>query len=371
MDVYFPSSYEDSRTRFLSSLSLIQQKWHSTQLQTHPLKNFPDLSIDWLWAHASKKETLVIISTAEHGIEGYVGYALMKIFIEEFAPRLDPENTGLLLIHGLNPWGMKYHRKVNENSVDLNRNFVFDGNFDPAINSEFHQVRDLINPQTRIRSFGIENIKFWGRVLKAIFTSGIATVTKAALLGQHHTPNGFYYGGTTYQEGTVVAMKLYRRALDEYQSVIQIDMHTGYGPRDQMSIIMSPLDTMTSEGTSNKFNYPLVLKINAEEFYEISGDMAAYYYELRDKSFPDKQLFACGFEFGTFGSSLLARIRSLRAMVFENQLHWRGAKNEGIAHRVRREFEELYFPAEKKWREKALADGRQAFDGILRAYHLI
>jgi hypothetical protein len=117
MDSYFPSSYEDSRARFLQSLSLIQQKWHSTQLETYPLKSYPDLSIDWLWAHAHKKENLIIISTAEHGIEGYVGYAMMKIFIEEFAPRLNPENTGLLLLHGMNPWGMKHYRKVNENNV--------------------------------------------------------------------------------------------------------------------------------------------------------------------------------------------------------------------------------------------------------------
>lgn len=371
MDNYFSFSYEDSRARFLQSLDLIQQKWHSTQLESHPLKNFPDLTIDWLWAHAHKKKTLVLISTAEHGIEGYVGYAMMKVFVEEFAPRLNPENTGLLLIHGMNPWGMKHHRKVNENSVDLNRNFVIDGNFDPAINPEFHQVKNLINPQTRIQSFTQENVRFWRRVIQALFKPGTATVTKASLLGQHHTPNGFYYGGTSYQEGTAVAMELYRRALEEYQSVIQIDMHTGYGPRYQMSIIVPPLDPMTSEETSSKFSYPLVLKINAEEFYDISGDMGAYYYELRDKYFPDRHLFACGFEFGTFGDSLLARIRSLRAMVFENQLYWHGAKSENAIQKIRKEFEELYFPSETRWREKALADGRQAFEGILRAYELL
>jgi len=371
MDKYFPSSYEDSRASFLQSLDLIQQKWPSTQLESHPLKNFPELSIDWLWARANNKKTLVIISTAEHGLEGYVGYAMMKVFVEEFAPRLNPENTGLLLIHGLNPWGMKYHRKVNENSVDLNRNFVIDENFDSAINPEFHRVKNLINPQTRIQSFGLENIWFGGRVIQALFTAGTATVTKATLLGQHHTPNGFYYGGTNYEEGTSVAMELYRRGLEDYQSVIQVDMHTGYGPRDQMSIIIPPLDPMTSEEISRKFNYPLVLKINAEEFYDISGDMGAYYYELRNKYFPDRHLFACGFEFGTFGSSLLARIRSLRAMVFENQLHWHGTKSEKAEHRIRKEFEELYFPSEAKWREKALADGRQAFEGILRAYQLL
>lgn len=371
MDSYFPSTYEDSRTRFLQSLYLIGQKWRSTRLQSHSLKSFPDLSIDWLWADANSKDTLVIISTAEHGIEGYVGYAMMKVFVEEFAPRLNPENTGLLLIHGLNPWGMKHHRKVNENSVDLNRNFVIDGDFDPAINPAFHQVKNLINPQSCIGPFVLENIRFWRRVIHALLTKGAATLTMATLLGQHLTPNGFYYGGTSYQEGTTIAMELYRRALEQYQSVIQIDMHTGYGPRYQMSIIMSPLDPMTSEETSKKFNYPLVLKINAEEFYDISGDMAAYYYKLKNKCFPDKYLFACGFEFGTLGASLLARIRSLRAMVFENQLYWHGSRSEKAARQIRKEFEELYFPSEVKWREKALADGRQAFEGILRAYQLL
>jgi hypothetical protein len=371
MNLYFPDSYEDSRARFLQSLSPIQQKWHSTQLEAHPLKDHPDLTIDWLWAHAKEKKTLLIISTAEHGIEGYVGAAMLKLFIEEFTPRLNPENTGLLLIHGLNPWGMKHHRKVNKHNVDLNRNFVFDGIFDPAINPEFLRVADFINPQRRLESFSLENIRFWGNVVKHIFISGIPTITTAALLGQHHTPYGFYHGGTDYQESTRVAMNLYRRALAEYDSVIQIDIHTGYGPRDQMSIIVPPLDSHTSEELSEKFNYPLVQKINAEEFYAISGDMGEYYYRLRDRDFPAKRLFACGFEFGTFGDSLLARIRSLRAMVFENQLHWQGAQNEQIAEQVRQEFKELYFPQETKWSEKALEDGRQAFDGILRAHQLL
>ena len=79
----------------------------------------------------------------------------------------------------------------------------------------------------------------------------------------------------------------------------------------------------------------------------------------------------CCAEFGTFGDSLLERIRSLRAMVFENQLHSFGAVNEASAEAIRREFRELYFPSQPAWREKALADGRQAFEGILRLYGLL
>lgn len=371
MEPLFHSTYEDSRARFLQSLSLIQNKWQSTQLEAYPLSSHPDLTIDWLWAHARQKEPLVILSTAEHGIEGYIGAAMLNLFVEEFALRLNPEKTGLLLLHGLNPWGMKHHRKVTEHNVDLNRNFVCDGNFDPAINPEFLRVKDFLNPQRRLESFGLENIRFWGNVVKHIFTAGVPTITTAALLGQHHTPNGFYHGGIDYEENTRVAMGLYRRALEEYKSVIQMDMHTGYGPRYQMSIIVPPLDPSLSEELSRKFNYPLVQKINAEEFYAISGDMGEYCYRLRDRDFPNKRLFACGFEFGTFGDSLPARIRSLRAMVFENQLHWHAARNERVAEQVREEFEELYFPAETKWREKALSDCRQAFEGILSAYGLV
>ncbi|MGQ9833549.1 MAG: DUF2817 domain-containing protein [Candidatus Villigracilaceae bacterium] len=92
---------------------------------------------------------------------------------------------------------------------------------------------------------------------------------------------------------------------------------------------------------------------------------------LRQAHFSLKQLFVCSFEFGTFGASLPARIRSLRAMVLENQLYWHGAVCDSAAQAVRQELDKLYFPADPQWRAKALADGRQAFEGILRAYGLI
>jgi hypothetical protein len=44
---------------------------------------------------------------------------------------------------------------------------------------------------------------------------------------------------------------------------------------------------------------------------------------------------------------------------------------ETVAQSIRDEFQELYFPAERKWREKALADCRQALEGILTAYRIL
>ncbi len=371
MDDYYPDSYPTSRERFRLSLGLLSSNWPSARLESHPLSADPSLSIDWIWAEPRKKENLVILSTGEHGIEGYVGAAMQRLFIQEFAPRLNPEHTGLLLVHAINPWGMEHRRKVNENSVDLNRNFIFDGNFDPALNPDYKTLAFLLTPRRPVRPLPLENLSFWGRVLRALLMLGIGRVSTATLLGQYHTPDGFFYGGVRYEESTLVLMDLYRRALEEYEQVIQMDMHTGYGPRYQMIVIVPPVEALSSAEFSRRFNYPLVQKIDANEFYAISGDMGEYFYRLREARFPTKRLFACGFEFGTFGESLPARIRSLRAMVLENQLHWHGAVSRTAEQAVRHEFDELYFPAEPRWRQKALADGRQAFEGILRAYQLV
>lgn len=373
MDVngFYPSSYENSRERFIQSLSLLQSKWPSAHLESYPLKNHPNLSIDWIWAEPRQKENLVIISTAEHGIEGYVGAAMMKVFIEEFAPQLNAEKTGVLLIHAINPWGMKHRYRVNPNNVDLNRSFVFYGLFDPAANPAYDSLMTLLNPQRPVWNLGLENILFLAKTIKGLIWPGQDKVKIATLVGQYRYAKGVYYGGQQPQEETNVVMGLYRQSLERYENIVQVDMHTGYGPRYQMTVLISPLDSTSSTEAMTKFEYPLVQKINADEFYKINGDMCDYFYLLRETEFPDRKLFSGGFEFGTFGESLPALIRSLRIIILENQLRHHGAKNETIAEIIRKEYQELFFPAEEYWREKALADGQQALKGILQAHDLI
>ncbi|MBK9925148.1 MAG: DUF2817 domain-containing protein [Anaerolineales bacterium] len=371
MNSLFPESYEASRARFLRDVELLRPKWQSTRLESHPLKDYPDLSMDWLWAEPQKKENLIIISTGEHGIEGYIGSAMLKLFMDEFAPRINVENTGLLLVHTINPWGMKYSRKVNENGVDLNRNFSYNGKFDPSNNPYFLKLKDFLAPSHPLRSFATETLNFAGNTLKALIFEGASALTYAALLGQYAEPKAMYYGGAHYEEETEVMIGLLRQSLEQYQTVVHLDMHSGYGPRYQMSITVVPREPLNSAELSAKFKYPLVLRGDHKEFYAINGDITDYSYQLRDEHFPDKHIFACALEFGTYGDSLLSRLRSLRTMIFESQLYWHGAKDKQTETKVRSEFSELYFPSEARWREKAIADCRQAFNGIFSAYHVL
>ncbi|MCJ7622470.1 MAG: M14 family metallopeptidase, partial [Anaerolineaceae bacterium] len=72
------------------------------------------------------------------------------------------------------------------------------------------------------------------------------------------------------------------------------------------------------------------------------------------------------FEYGTYGETLIDEIRCMRTMILENQLYWSGA-SKPAKKKIELAFKELFAPTGIQWREKAVADADQAFQGILRA----
>jgi len=364
----FPKTYEASRERFRSNLSLIQKYWPKAKLSNHKILGDEDLTIDWITSDALEtNEKVLIFTTAEHGIEGYVGSAMQQRFLETFLPRLDPRTTGLLLVHSINPWGMKYHRRVNPNNVDLNRTFVYDNSFDKAVNPQYDNLLDLLRADKPFKNLTFSNVGYYLKLTQKVLQMGWAGFRSAYLLGQYRHQDGLFYGGDGYQDETKVAINLYRGAFETYKQILHLDMHTGYGPRYQMSLVNSVHETGTSKEFEKKFNYPLVVAANPKEFYAIQGDMIDFVYEMWQHEFSENKLFATAFEFGTYGDGFKGKVGMPRAMAFENRLYWQGTDNRNLAERVKYDFEELFNPFAPDWKEKAVRDADQAFEGILGA----
>ena len=117
-----------------------------------------------------------------------------------------------------------------------------------------------------------------------------------------------------------------------------------------------------------------VVKTTDDKFFPILGDMIDYIYTLLQHESLDlppsqggKPLFAATLEMGTLGDGTLDSIRSLIAMIMENQVYCHGAGSPGVRQRVAQDFEALYRPADAQWQASVLADARQAFRGILHA----
>ena len=373
MSTLFPRDYEESRATFRQDLERVQARWPNARLESHRLAGdeaaAEDLTIDWIQADGLQRQDRLLLFTAgTHGLEAYVGAATFRLFLAEFLPRLEPQSTGLLFVHAINPWGMQHRRRTNRANVDLNRNFVWDTHLlDGSFNADYGRLMLLLNPREPVRAMAWDSLSFLFRLLWSMASLGLARCRQAALLGQYGFPQGLYYGGEALQEETRVLMGLYRRHVGEYGQVVHLDVHSGYGPRYQMSIVNSGMEPRDSAELARQFSYPLVMKANPAEFYSMRGDMIDYVYTLVGNEFPGVRLYATSFEFGTLGDSIAGVFRSLRALVFENRLYWSGARNRTARERVEREFQELFYPQDERWRARALSDARQAFQGILGA----
>lgn len=375
-----PPTYEHSRDRFRASLASFLDLWPAARLTSIPtcpersderseersrrVADDPALTIDVITAEAIRaRQKRLILTTGLHGIEGYVGAGILQLFTEEFLPRLDPETTGVTVVHPINPYGMKHRQRVNKNNVDLNRNFETDFEKPQSLNPHYESLAALINPARPLKHPLYEKLAFFWNVAKAL-PKGASHIREAALMGQYRVPTGMYFGGFEPQEETRVLQNLFRQHLSGYMQAVVLDIHSGYGPRWQLTLVNPPSAKETASETAARFQIPRVAGTNPEEFYTMHGDMTDFVQSLIESEKVPSYVGA--FEFGTYGDSLWQGIHSLRTTALENCLRHFGG-SDAARQWMQREYDELFVPSEVRWWDKAQSDARHYFDRILAA----
>ncbi|WP_404450433.1 M14 family metallopeptidase [Sutcliffiella horikoshii] len=369
---HFINTYEESKSRFLNYEEKLKENWNTVKSDSFTVVE--DATIDLWWADANQEKTnLIVITSGVHGVEGYVGSAMLDIFLQQFSPVLNKENTGLIIVHSVNPVGMKEMRRYNENNVDLNRNFIYDWEtFDKEMNKDYEDLKEFLQPENEIGTITWRDLGFYGEIAKTVLMDGSTKVEKALLSGQYTQPTGVYYGGQEDEPSTKFIKGLFKDILlTEYANILHVDLHTGYGPRYQMSIFSSGKETMSQEEAQKTFEYPLVFTPDSEEFYVTNGDVPEYFAMLKDELAPSKSLYSTTFEFGTMGEGLWASIDSVRRTIMENQLKHHGSNNETTIKILESRYREMFYPSELKWREKAKEDFIQAMEGVMKFNNII
>ena len=315
----------------------------------------------------SQKTNLIVRTTGVHGMEGYIGATMLDVFFNEVYPTLDRETTGVLVVANVNPYGMKYFRRYNENNVDLNRNFILDWeSFDLSSNKEYPKVDTFLGPTGKIGNGLWHEVGFYLSLAKTAIKDGADTVSDALLTGQYEYPQGVYYGGNGDEASTVHLKDVFSRCLDsEYENIVHIDIHSGYGPRYNMVIFNSVYETMNEKESQEAFGYDYVIAYDSESFYATTGDTTDFFYRLADQKQAKAELYSTCFEFGTIGDAFFDTILSLKYTVDENRNHWYPTDNAVTEQIIHENYMELYYPTETAWREKTVADFKTATLGIL------
>ena len=369
-DVFY-DEYDDVRAHLIDTVDELKNTGHDVQLSSHAIDEKDGLYIDSIYIPATEKQTnLIVITTGVHGIEGYIGSVMLDVFWEEiYASEINKANTGVLVVANVNPYGMKYHRRYNENNVDLNRNFILDWNsFDKTVNKDYPKVDSFLGPKDAMGNIIGHELGFYGSLVKEIIEDGADVISNALLGGQYEASEGVYYGGNGDEASTTYLKNVFEQTLESnYENIVHIDVHSGYGPRYNMVIFNSVFETMNEAESVALFGYDNIIAHDSEAFYPTTGDTTDFYYRLHEKLGVDTALFSTCFEFGTIGDSFIDSIISMKYTIEENQNHWYPSNNDTTNEIIKERYQELFYPNEKEWREKTVEDFTKACKGVLKA----
>lgn len=348
--IHYANGYEQSKKELSKIINSLKKEGFHIFLNKH--KTVDDFSIDKIIIK-SKKQTKnrIILSAGLHGIEGYVGHSCIMIFISKFLKKIS-DDTEVIIYHVLNPYGMYHYRRTNHNNVDLNRNYS--RNDFTSENEGYKTIRNFFIPKP-LSNFANTNMKYYTSLTNMIRKYGVKTLSDSILLGQNYDQNGLYYTGSAFEESTKYIMNEIPINLNDTETCLWLDIHTGYGPRYQMSIVNSKFEKDSTLDLMDNLNYPLILGLGTSDFYDVDGDMIEYIYNKHNEIKSKIKLTALCFEFGTVGNSTLNNIESLKAMVFSNNVRYTESSLKQRSY-SKKLMQKQFMPGEDQWKLKASED---------------
>ena len=100
----FSPDYVDARARFRSSAMALDCRLDAYAIDAKGPQG-EELTIDFAVFGQPDPRRVVIVSSGLHGVEGYLGSAVQAALLEErLGGFIPPNDTALVLIHGLNPY---------------------------------------------------------------------------------------------------------------------------------------------------------------------------------------------------------------------------------------------------------------------------
>lgn len=368
---YFPQDYGQSRTSFLHEAKKHEgtQKLHQWKV---PCKTDQNLFVDALYLPALKmKKRLFILISGTHGLEGYAGSGVQQLFLQEFLNKMDRSETGCLVVHSLNPYGFKYHRRGTEAGINLNRNCSVESSFFQSENKKSLELAAQFIPTQAVISETSYLLKTMKKNESAVHfdTVSMDDFVKVVGLGQFHDPKGLEYGGTAPEPQIASLIHLLKELIPQYGDIVHLDLHTGLGERGRLHLLV--------DGQAEALHPQLFAEILQpdldKEVYDFTDSNEPGFYKTRGATnnliaelvSPGQRACALTLEFGTLGHSLEAQLESLNSWMLEHQGLLYGYFNKPLEERVRGLYLERFFPADMQWRETILATSQEFFKRVL------
>lgn len=366
----FLPNYEDSRSRF-RAYCLREPLNYFCRKFIIPSRRDKDLSMD-VGYFGGNGRSLIILQSGIHGPETPAGAAIQQLFMEKYLHTFLNDGIDVLLVHAVNPYGFKYGRRVDENNIDLNRNFAPIRDLYQTSNADYKRMRSVLEPTGPVGGLRLASARIeLGLILKYAMSGFDRRRANAAITGQYEFPRGLNYGGRRPTEQAKIFYNLNVGLFSKYEQILMLDVHTGLGEKGALSILPSEysdaeslkemiatLSTLENQGVKT-------IDISADEkFYSPNGDIIDLIPQIARKSC----VVALTLEYGTLGNNLMSELETVSHIVLENQAHFHGCASDSICTEVNRAFIELFNPNERGWRNAVLKRADRVFAALARRH---
>ena len=342
---YFSEDYRTARDRFRLSVAEAGGRVHSLPLAAKS-PDGDDLTIDVGWFGAESPKRALLHVSGIHGVEAFAGSAIQLRLIEGLSAV--PEDTAIVFVHVLNPYGMAWLRRFNENNVDLNRNFLAEGEEYEGSPDGYADLNEFLNP-SQLSSIDLFTVRAGWLLLR----HGRPVLEAAVVAGQYDYPEGLFFGGQELEQGGRVYKDFLVRRLGAVQRVFAIDIHTGLGAFGEDTLLVP----------DDRYERLRRLLGDRVEAFSAAENNVAYnirggHHEGVEEMLDGVDLDFVGQEFGTYG-----QVRVLGALRKENYFHNHGDRNLDSPYKT--DLKDTFDPVDPIWRKKVLGRGQELFEQVM------
>lgn len=359
----FADRYALARARFIAAVATAGL---SLQPYRHPLKGAEgeELAVDVALDGSVDAERLLIVSSGCHGVEGLCGSGVQVFALhdDEWREKAREQGVAVLYVHALNPHGFSFLRRVTNENVDLNRNFIDFGKPLPT-NAGYDELHPILLPAQWPPTLQNEM-----KLGKLAATRGEAAIQAAISRGQYSRPDGLFYGGNqpTWSHQTLRA--LLQRHARKASRIAWLDWHTGLGPfgfceriysgRNNEQDMQRAIRWWSGDGAT-----PVTVAGDGDSASaELTGQMHNAIYE----ECPQAQFTGLTLEFGT-----IPAIQVLQALRGDHWLHLNPQADGALAQQIHMQMREAFHDVSDGWKGQIISQSRQAMfqavDGLSAA----
>jgi len=350
---YFSADYREARERFLESARDTGADIQSFE-NPHPGPDGEPIFTDVAFWGPTDAKSILVLSCGTHGVEGFAGSGIQTGLLNEgLVPRV-PAGVSLLMIHAVNPYGFAHIRRVNEDNVDLNRNFR-DHSEEPPSNPGYERLADAVAPRS-ISTWS--EVASWSRILGYWAIAGLPALQEASG-GQYTHPKGLFYGGTTDTWSNRTIHSIADRYLSRSDEVIAIDFHTGLGPFGNAEVIVNlPIETPPGQRAVSIWGPDRVRSTTTSG--SVSSHIESSLKNGLTRALPGVEVTAVSLEFGTV--PITEVIKAQRA---ENWLHHHGGTDHPEAREIKMRLLRAFHPDSAEWEVTVWNQGNEVVEQSL------